>query len=247
MDAESSTARDGGRREQRRAQTMAEIKAIALRQLEHGGAHALSLRAIAREIGVSVQALYHYFPSRESLVTELVTDTFDQLADVVAAAGGRRPSTSSAAERPSVAAGLAYRRWAVEHRSAFLLVFGTPLPGYGAPPEGPTSAAAAALGDAFVTAVFAGWTREELERIPAPAPSPARRRAAPAPGPLLDAAAERELPTGALAAFTTGWALLYGHVMLELLGHAPWLGDRGEDALEAALVGHAKALDAARA
>ncbi|MGL5865204.1 MAG: TetR/AcrR family transcriptional regulator [Dermatophilaceae bacterium] len=307
--ARRARQRDGGRR----AQTVAEIKAIALRHLDHGGLPALSLRAVARELGVSVQALYYYYPSRESLVTDLVTDSFTGLTDAVtagaAAAGGQRPmhpealqasapteptsatpatsgtaptpptaptpatpatsgtaptpptaptpatpATSGTAPtpateptpgtRPSVAAGLAYRRWAVEHRSAFLLIFGTPLPGYGAPPDGPTSAAAAALGRAFVDAVFAGWTSEELERLPTP--PTARRQAAVVPSAPPTTGAGRELPAGAAAAFTTGWALLYGHVMLELLGHAPWLGSGGEVALEAALLDHAAALDAAR-
>src|SRR3712207_4575855 len=102
-----------------------------MHQLVADGPAALSLRAVARQVGVSVQALYHYFPSRDALVTALVTDAHHALAAAVAREAGR--SAGATPKERLVAVGLAYRRWAAENRGPFLLAYGTPLPGYHAP------------------------------------------------------------------------------------------------------------------
>lgn len=213
-----SEGRTIGLRDRRRAETVAEIKAAALEQLATTGPDGLSLRAVARAVGVSVQALYHYFPSRDALVTELVTDTFAELAAAVRAAAADAPS----ARERSVAAGLAYRSWAHAHRSAFLLALGVPLPDYRAPEDGPTTAAASDLGSAFAAAIFDGLSARELAAFPQPSGVLGDR--------FTDAGAALGLPPGALFVLTTGWARLHGFVLLELLGHMPWIGDTGEDA-----------------
>jgi AcrR family transcriptional regulator len=225
-----------GLRERRRAQTVAEIKEAALRELAVTGADGLSLRAVARAVGVSVQALYHYFDSRDALVTALVTDAFDELADTVSAAasGARDP-----ADRV-VAAGLAYRAWGRENRAAFLLALGVPLPDYTAPEGGPTSQAAARLGAAFLDAVFGGWSADELAAVPLAADVPALRAQ------LTGTGALGGLPPGAAALFTSGWGTLHGLVVLELLGHLVWVGEAGEDVLRVALLRYADELAAAR-
>ena len=226
-----------GLRERRRAQTVAEIKQAALRELAATGPEGLSLRAVARTVGVSVQALYHYFDSRDALVTALVADAFDELAGAVAAA-------ASAARDPRdrvVAAGLAYRAWGRDNRSAFLLALGVPLADYTAPECGPTSRAAGRMGQAFLDAVFAGWSAEELAAVPLPGDVPALHAA------LRGSTALGGLPPGAAALFTTGWATLHGVVVLELLGHLVWVGEAGEDMCRAALLGYADQLAAARA
>ncbi|HYO36981.1 MAG TPA: TetR/AcrR family transcriptional regulator [Geodermatophilus sp.] len=225
-----------GLRERRRAQTVAEIKQAALRELAATGPEGLSLRAVARAVGVSVQALYHYFDSREALVTALVADAFDELAAAVSAA-------ASAAATPGervVAAGLAYRAWGRENRSAFLLALGVPLADYAAPEGGPTSQAASRMGQAFLGAVFGGWSADELAAVPLPGDVPALHAA------LRDATALGGLPPGAAALFTTGWATLHGVVVLELLGHLVWVGEAGEDMCRAALLRYADELAAAR-
>jgi AcrR family transcriptional regulator len=224
-------------RERRRAQTVAEIKQAALAELAATGPEGLSLRAVARSVGVSVQALYHYFESRDALVTALVADAFADLAGAVEAAAD---AAGTPRER-ILAAGLAYRSWAHEHRSAFLLALGAPLADYTAPEDGPTSQAARRLGEVFRAALFGGWTPEELAAVPLTDGVPALR-AQLRGTPVLDG-----LPPGAAAVFTAGWAALHGVVLLELLGHLVWIGDAGEDMCRVVVLQYADQLEAARA
>ena len=208
-----------GLRDRRRAETVGEIKRTALDQLETAGAPGLTLRAVAREIGVSVQALYHYFDSREALLTALVTDAYTALADAVAE-GGR---TVAEGDDRLVSASLAYRRWALDNRSSFSLILGPPVSGYAAPPDGPTTQAAARLGVAFRDVVFGDWTPAELDGVDFPADLPELAdalRHAPVAG--------MNLPPGALALFTYGWSTLHGYVTLEAHGHVPWAAGSGE-------------------
>ncbi len=223
-------------RDRRRAQTVAEIKRAALAELSATGPEGLSLRAVARSVGVSVQALYHYFDSREDLITALVADAFDDIADTVS-------TSASAARTPRdriLAAGLAYRTWALEHRSAFLLALGAPLAGYAAPEGGPTTRAAARMGQAFLAALFGDWSPEELAAVPLSARVPALRAQ------LRRTTALGGLPPGAAALFTAGWAALHGIVLLEVLGHTVWVGDAGEEMCRVVLLQHADLLAAAR-
>lgn len=225
-------------RDRRRAESVGEIKAAAVARLAEDGHDALSLRAVARDVGVSVQALYHYFPSREALITSVIADSYDGLADAVqhVVAPGQELD-----EGRAVAAGLAYRRWALEHRRQFLLVLGVPLDDYAAPEGGPTTAAAGRLGQVFYEVLFTGWSAAELAELPLPVHSAPLEEAFAA-----HASAWPALPPGAFAYFTSGWATLHGLVMLEVLGHLPWVGDAGEDMCRAAMLTLTAQLDAAR-
>ena len=73
-------------RERVRAELTAEIKASARAQLVERGASELSLRAVARELGMASSAVYRYFPSRDALLTALIIDAYDSLGDAVEAA-----------------------------------------------------------------------------------------------------------------------------------------------------------------
>ncbi|MFI7539837.1 TetR/AcrR family transcriptional regulator [Actinoplanes sp. NPDC049599] len=119
----------GGIRDRFRAQMRQEVKDAALRQLADGGAGALSINAIAKELGVSGPALYRYFAGRDALLTELILDAY---ADLTAA-------ISLASRPPDLAA--AYRAWATAHPHRYRLLFGTPLPGYDPHHDGLTDAA----------------------------------------------------------------------------------------------------------
>ena len=77
---------EGSVRDRRRAETVAEIKAAALDQLATAGTGGLSLRGVARAVGMTVQSLYHYFDSRDALLSALVTDSHHALADAAEAA-----------------------------------------------------------------------------------------------------------------------------------------------------------------
>jgi len=120
-----------GRRERRRAQTTEQILEAARRRLTTDGAASVTLRAIARDLDTGVASLYRYFASRDALITELLVEAYDSQADAVAAAAGDHPDAADAL----LAAVHAYRSWSLTHPTQFALAYGTPLPGYEAPPE----------------------------------------------------------------------------------------------------------------
>lgn len=195
-------------RDRRRAETIAEIKDAALQQLEEAGPGGMSLRGVARTVGTTVQSLYHYFDSRDALLTELVADGQNALTDAIQDSADR--SRGQPPRERLLAANLAYRDWAFANRSAFLLLYGTPVPGFKAPVDGPTVEAAMRLAVPFRDVVFDGWTAEQLQAVPL-------RPGAEQIGD--DLPPQFGLPPGALALFIELRARLHGLVMLELLGH----------------------------
>jgi AcrR family transcriptional regulator len=119
-----------GVRARRRRELLAAIRTAALEELRRSGAAGLSLRAVARDVGIAVSALYRYFPSRDELLTDLIVAAFDAHADAVEAAGA--DDDVAEALRGAMHA---YRAWAVAHPAEFGLAYGAPVPGYIAPPE----------------------------------------------------------------------------------------------------------------
>jgi AcrR family transcriptional regulator len=118
-------------RQRARAQAMRDIKRIAREQLAIEGSAALSLRGIARELGIVSSAVYRYVPSRDELLTMLIEDAYNSLGDAAEAA-------DTACERVDLRGrwtgiGHAVRTWAVERPSEYALVYGSPVPGYTAP------------------------------------------------------------------------------------------------------------------
>src|SRR6476660_9180340 len=111
------------RRERLRDATYAEIKSIARRQMAEQGAASLSLRAIAAEMGVTPPALYRYYKNRDELVTALIVDAYNDMADTLVAADTGHPATDYAGRFLAVA--LAYREWAVTHAADYALILGT--------------------------------------------------------------------------------------------------------------------------
>lgn len=114
-------------RERYRAQVRTEIKQRAWEQIATAGASALSLNAIAKQMGMSGPALYRYFSGRDELITELVRDAYRSLAD----------SFRAAREAGADLTGLAHalRGWALEDPQRYFLIYGTPVPGYHAPDD----------------------------------------------------------------------------------------------------------------
>jgi AcrR family transcriptional regulator len=128
-----------GPRERYREQVRDEVKEHAWAQVATTGATALSLNAIAKQMGVSGPALYRYFRNRDELITELVLDAYRDLAATCRAAA----TATDPRERLTTVA-TALRTWALAAPHRYLLIFGTPVPGYSAPPEA-TEAAASVL------------------------------------------------------------------------------------------------------
>lgn len=128
-------ARTLSRRAHLRIETTREIKQHALAQVTAEGAGAISLRAIAREMGMTARAIYSYFPTRDDLVTALVADFGTSLADALEAARDAHPP-----DRPAerlLAWGSALREWAIANPAGFNLIYHDPIPGYTAPPDDP--------------------------------------------------------------------------------------------------------------
>ena len=121
------------RRERLREATQEEIKGIARQQMAEQGAASLSLRAIARQMGLTAPALYRYFENRDALVTALIADAYTSLA--VALETARDALSPDDHHDRLLAVALAYREWAVTHSQDYALIFGTPIPGYHAPME----------------------------------------------------------------------------------------------------------------
>jgi AcrR family transcriptional regulator len=123
-----------GRRERLRAETTAEIKKVALDLMAAGGPDAITLRAIAREMGMTANAIYGYFATRDDLVTTLINDVCTALADAVdvawAATSANDPATRIRAWAD------AFRNWSLANPQGFRLIFGDPVPGYHAPEGG---------------------------------------------------------------------------------------------------------------
>lgn len=196
-------------RERYRSQVRAEIKERAWEQIAAAGASALSLNAIAKQMGMSGPALYRYFAGRDDLITELIRDAYRSLADAFAAAARAEPGLSGPAH--------ALRRWALEDPQRYFLVYGTPVPGYQAPDD------------------VTGIAREIMATLlDACAQSPAAAPAA-SPGPARSAldehlAAHREwagghsAPEAGLRRALAVWTRLHGVLSLELAGHFAGMG-----------------------
>ncbi len=224
---------EGSVRDRRRAETVREIKDAALEQLAEVGPGALSLRGVARAVGMTVQSLYHYFPSRDALLTALVADAHHGLADAVQAAAVATRGRPAPERRNATTS--AYRRWALDNRARFLLLYGTPVPGFVVQEDGGTGEAALRLAAPFVETVFDGWTPEEIAAVPPP------------PGITDVTDAGIPLPAGALAWLLDLRARMHGMVTLELLGHLHPLQERSEELFAATLQRMAADVDAEHA
>lgn len=202
------------RRERLRDATTDEIKRTARDLLVRNGEDALTLRAIAREMGMTAPALYRYFASHEHLLTAVVADLLDELVAEVAAARDAAPADPM---RRLGDACRAFRRWALAHPREFRLTFASPhghadAAGTG---EDPTAACWRNFGGIYLGIFVELW---ELQPFPVPAAGD------------LDATLASQLrsysamvgdvlPLGALAVFVSCWVRLYGAVAIEVFGH----------------------------
>jgi AcrR family transcriptional regulator len=115
-----------------REQLTRTILSSARAQLGTVGPAALSVRAVARDVGMVSSAVYRYFPSRDDLITELLVICYTELAEEVEAAEAAVTDRSDRRGR-WLAIARAVRRWAVAHPYDYALLYGSPVPGYAAP------------------------------------------------------------------------------------------------------------------
>ncbi|WP_330295048.1 TetR/AcrR family transcriptional regulator [Streptomyces sp. NBC_00503] len=214
-----------GARERARIEVTAAIKDEARRALAAEGAAKLSLRAVARELGMVSSALYRYFPSRDDLLTALIVDAYNSVgaaaeaADARTLAAGASATTGAAATRATATAGAprarwiavceAVRAWALEHPHEYALIYGSPVPGYSAPSD--TVGPASRVGNTLIGIVRAAYEGRGLALPPLPAelrPEAVRMTEDFAAG----------LPPEVTAALVAAWAQLAGLVSFELFG-----------------------------
>jgi AcrR family transcriptional regulator len=120
-------------RERARAEITAEILDAARGYLASDGAPALSLRAIARDLGMASSALYRYFSSRDELLTRLIIDAYDSLGAAAEAREATAARDDLAGRFTAICA--AVRAWALAHPNEYALIYGSPVPGYIAPAD----------------------------------------------------------------------------------------------------------------
>lgn len=196
-------------RERARAEILREIVEIGQVHLARDGAAALSLRAVARDLGMVSSAVYRYVPNRDALLTLLIIDAYDSLGDAVERAERTVPRADFL--RRFLATANAVRTWALAHPHQYALVYGSPVPGYAAPEDtiGPASRVPTVLVTILVDLEASG--------------------AAPVAPPVEPAVAST---IEAMRTFTGGlvsddlllrglvsWGALLGAISLELFGH----------------------------
>lgn len=216
-----------GARERARDEITAAIKDEARRQLAAEGAAKLSLRAVARSLGMVSSALYRYFPGRDDLLTALITDSYDALGDATEAALEESAAQADSHIGRWQAVCHAHRAWALGHPHEYALIYGSPVPGYAAPES--TTVAATRAARALVTVAADAYAAGAL-RVPGTAgagrggPDPDASAVPAAPAPVLDDARELAgrlgvvLPAPVVAELVAVWAQLAGLVSFEVFG-----------------------------
>jgi AcrR family transcriptional regulator len=206
--------------EKKHGAARSEILDAARKQMAQQGAAALSLRAIARDLGLTAPALYRYFDSRDALVTALIVEAYTSLAVAMETARDLQPAEDWAGQ--FLATMLAYRAWALAHPQDYTLVFGTPIPGYSGPTEAIVPVATRAF-DVFVN-ILDGAAKAKLLH-------PTGTYAHPPKSVAQQLAGWRKTygysaPTPTLHMSLIAWSRLHGLVLLELFYFIqPFFGD----------------------
>lgn len=197
-------------RETAREDVRRQILAHARGQLAVAGPGELSLRAIARDLGMVPSGIYRYLANRDELITALLVEVYNELGDVLEAADAAVEQRSAYTAR-FVALSDALRDWAVAHPFDWALLYGSPVPGYAAPQD--TVPPAARTTGAF-TAVLVDATLNGDVR-PVPALSPAATASVSG---LLEMLPVR-VDAGLMLRGTVAWSGVMGAISLELFGH----------------------------
>jgi AcrR family transcriptional regulator len=220
------------RRDRVRAATTAEIKQTARRILVSEGPDAVSLRAIAREMGMTAPALYRYFGSHEELVKHVIADIFTELAgDLRSAIAAADADSGGDMLAKVLAACWEFRRWSLSHTREFGLIFATPLPGLHVQKDEITSEGGGQFGNTFFLLMRELWRKQPFD-----VPGDDQIE----PGLLEQLKRYREglgdlaagLPFGLLLVFLRCWVRLYGIVSLEVFGHLSFALDDGRPMFE---------------
>ena len=197
-------------RERVRAELTREIREEARRQLAAGGAQRLSVRAVAREIGMVSSAVYRYFPSRDSLLTALIIDAYEALGGTAEAADAGQPRPDLRTRWRAVC--YAVRNWAVAHPHEYALIYGSPVPGYHAPPE--TIVPASRVGVVLGRLLADAWAGDAAGEVPGDRLTPLLAKQADA----LAAVIGPGVPGPVILRGLIAWTQLFGMISFELFG-----------------------------
>ena len=211
----TTPGRAQGVRDRARAQMRTEILDAAREQLAAQGVGTLSLRGVARDLGMAPSAVYRYFENRDVLLTALIVDAYDALGDAVERAERRVARDDLSGRWGTIAR--AVRRWALANPSLYALVYGSPVPGYAAPPETVVPATR-------VTQRLAALVQDALAAPSSAAGPPALDTAAPVSpeaaqglAPLSEFLGPNTSPERAVRSLMA-WTWLFGAVSFELFG-----------------------------
>ncbi|WP_067473492.1 TetR/AcrR family transcriptional regulator [Actinomadura hibisca] len=189
-------------RERYRAQVRAEIKERAWEQIATAGASALSLNAIAKQMGMSGPALYRYYASRDDLVTELIRDAYRSLANALHGASAAAPDLAALAH--------AMRAWALADPQRYFLIYGTPIPGYHAPED------TRVISNEIMAILLDACTASTPDSPATPFDAHLEDH--------RDWARDHPASTAILHKALTFWTRLHGVLSLELAGHFTGMG-----------------------
>jgi len=216
---EPGSAQPPSRRDRLRAATSEEIIQTARRLLVASGSEAISLRAIAREMGMTAPGLYRYFGSHEELLRHVCASIFTELGeDIRRAIHAADLADGGPAEHLTVKmveACREFRRWALSHKAEFAVLFGVPLPGLDDGRYDVADECALEFAGAFFTLFLELWRLAPF-RVPADSDlDPGLREQLIRYRDLLGT----DIPVGAVLTFLRCWMVLYGAVAMEVFGH----------------------------
>jgi AcrR family transcriptional regulator len=191
-----------------RAELTREIVETARAHLSSDGAAGLSLRAVARDLGMVSSAIYRYFPSRDELLTALIIDAYNSLGDAAEQAESSVKRTDLNSRWTAIAR--ASRTWALAHPHEWALIYGSPVPGYQAPQDtiAPATRVSTLLIGILVDVQGAGM---------APSPLPVPRAVHTTLGPVR-AAVPAAIPDDLIIRGLMAWTQLIGAISMELNG-----------------------------
>lgn len=230
-----TTTRAEAVRAQAREQMRTAILETARAHLAEHGAVGLSLRAVARDVGMVSSAVYRYFPSRDALLTAMIIEAYDSLGSAVERAEARVPRDDLAGRWRAIA--VTTRRWARADRHQYALVYGSPVPGYAAPQDtvGPATRVTRLLADLLVDIAASDGTGPGST---GPGDSAHRGSDQGDSTAAVDAAVQPvaeytggQVPTDLLVRGVMAWTYLFGAVSFELFGqrHQVIEEDRADD------------------
>ena len=199
-------------RERARAEITKEILDAGRHHLATDGATGISLRAIARDLGMASSAVYRYVASRDELLTKLIIDAYDSL-------GAAAETSEAAVDRADLLGRwtticTTVRDWAIANPNEYALVYGSPVPGYVAPTD--TIGPASRVSNLLVQLMFDLVTRR-ADPAAGSDDDPAPPALAQALQPVRDAFPPQistdDIQTGLMV-----WSALFGVISFELFG-----------------------------